>query len=94
MTGFYPRLERADATLDKLEEQIFLNPVAAQLLSLADLRKELSSLHRLLVPLRDSMKTLVTSIGGIPGVSTEVAPWFQICSERLVDLVDLIDDYR
>ena len=94
VTGFYPRLERADATLDKLEEQIFLNPVAEQLLSLADLRKELSSLHRLLVPLRDSMKTLVTSIGGIPGVSTEVAPWFQICSERLVDLVDLIDDYR
>ncbi len=94
VTGFYPRLERADATLDKLEEQIFLNPVAEQLLSLADLRKELSSLHRLLVPLRDTMKTLVTSIGGIPGISAEVAPWFQICSERLVDLVDLIDDYR
>jgi magnesium transporter len=94
VTGFYPRLERADELLDKLEEQIFLNPGAKQLLSLADLRRELSSMHRLLAPLRDTVKTQVTSIGGIPGIGAEVAPSFQTYSERLVDLVDLIDDYR
>jgi magnesium transporter len=63
-------------------------------LSLADLRRELSSLHRLLVPLRDKVKTLVTSVGGIPGISAALTPWLQTYSERLEDLVDLIDDYR
>lgn len=94
VTGFYPRLERADELLDRLEDQIFLDPAADQLLSLADLRRELSSLHRLLVPLRDRVKTLVRTIGGVPGISAEVSPWFQSYSERLADLVDLIDDYR
>lgn len=94
VTGFYPRLERADELLDKLEDQVFLNPAVEQLVSLADLRRELSSLHRLLVPLRDRVKTVVTSIGGVPGISAEVWPSFQTYGERLADLVDLIDDYR
>jgi len=94
LTGFYPRLERADELLDRLEDQIFLNPVAEQLLSLADLRRELSSLHRLLVPLRDRVKNVVTSIGGFPGISANVWPSFQTYSERLTDLVELIDEYR
>ena len=94
VTGFYPRLERADELLDKLEDQIFLSPAAEHLLSLAALRRELSSLHRLLVPLRDRVKTVVTSIGGIPGISAEVWPSFQGYSERLADLVHLIDAYR
>ena len=94
VTGFYPRLERADELLDSLEEQIFLNPAAEQLLSLADLRREMSSLHRMLVPLRDRVKTVLTSIGGIAGISAEVWPSFLSYSERLADLVNLIDDYR
>jgi len=94
LTGFYPRLERADELLDRLEDQIFLDPVAEQLLSLADLRRELSSLHRLLVPLRDRVKNVVTSLGKFPGISEEVWPAFQTYSERLADLVELIDDYR
>jgi magnesium transporter len=94
VTGFYPRLERADELLDKLEDQIFLKPAAEQLVSLANLRRELSSLHRLLVPLRDRVKTVVTSIGGVPGISADVWPSFQTYGERLGDLVDLIDDYR
>ncbi|MCM8612017.1 CorA family divalent cation transporter [Accumulibacter sp.] len=94
LTGFYPRLERADELLDRLEDQIFLDPVSEQLLSLADLRRELSSLHRLLVPLRDRVENVVTSIGGFPGISANVWPAFQTYSERLADLVELIDDYR
>ena len=94
VTGFYPRLERADERLDQLEEQIFLKPVSAQLLSLADLRRELSSLHRLLVPLRDRVKAMLTSVGGVPGISAEVWPTFESYGERLADLVNLIDDYR
>lgn len=94
VTGFYPRLERADELLDQLEDQVFLAPAAGQLLSLADLRRELSSLHRLLVPLRDRVNTLLASTGGVPGISAEVAPWFQTYSERLADLIDLIEDYR
>lgn len=94
VTGFYPRLERVDELLDELEDQIFLQPAAEQLMSLAELRRELSSLHRLLVPLPDKVKTVVTAIGGVPGISTEVAPSFLTFSERLSDLVDLIDDYR
>lgn len=94
VTGFYPRLERADDLLDQLEEQIFLAPAAGQLLSLADLRRELSSLHRLLAPLRDRVKILLTTIGGVPGISADVSPRFQTYGERLTDLVDLIDDYR
>lgn len=94
VTGFYPRLERADELLDELEGQIFLAPAAGQMFRLADLRRELSSLHRLLVPLRDRVKTVVTSVGGISGISAAVTPWLQTYSERLEDLVDLIDDYR
>lgn len=94
VTGFYPRLERADELLDELEGQIFLAPAAAQMVSLADLRRELSSLHRLLVPLRDKVKNLVTSVGGISGIGTSMTPWLQTFSERMEDLVDLIDDYR
>lgn len=68
MTGFYPRLERAEELLDRLEEQIF-GLAAEQLVSLADLRRELSSLHRRLLPLRDRVTTVVTAIGGVPGIS-------------------------
>jgi len=94
VTGFYPRLEQADELLDKLEEQIFLKPAAAQMVSLADLRRQLSSLHRLLVPLRDRVSSAAASIGGVPCISAEVWPSFQSFGERLVDLVELIDAYR
>ncbi len=94
VTGFYPRLQRVDELLDRLEDQIFFDPAAGQLMSLADLRRELSSLHRLLVPLPDKVKAVVTLMGGVPGIGAEVAPSFLTFSERLSDLVDLIDDYR
>jgi Mg2+ and Co2+ transporter CorA len=94
VTGFYPRLERAEELLDRLEEQIFLNPAAEQLVSLADLRRELSSLHRRLLPLRDRVTTVVTAIGGVPGISAEVWPSLQSYVERLADLVELINAYR
>lgn len=94
VTGFYPRLEHADDLLDKLEEQIFVKPAAAQIVSLADLRRQLSLLHRLLVPLRDRVTSAATSIGGVPCISAEVWPSFQSFSERLADLVELIDGYR
>jgi magnesium transporter len=96
VTGFYPRLERADDILDKLEDGIILNPKPEQLFALADLRRELSSLHRRLVPLCDALKALITTTGGI-GISKlgkEAAPWLHTYSERLIDLVERIDSYR
>jgi len=96
VTGFYPRLERADEILDQLEDAIFLDPNPEQLFALADLRRGLSSLHRRLVPLCDALKALITTTGGIdiPGIGREVGPWLHTYSERLIDLADRIDSYR
>lgn len=96
VTGLYPRLECADEILDKLEDDIFLNPKPEQLFALADLRREISSLHRRLVPLYNTLKALIATAGGIgiASVGIKATPWLHTYSERLIDLVERIDSYR
>jgi magnesium transporter len=90
--AYYPVLEVYAERLDQLEDLV-LEPRNAHVMDqLHEVKADLLILRRAIWPLRDAMALLAR--GETPQFSSETRPYLRDCYDHVVQVVELIENYR
>lgn len=89
---YFPVIDRIDATLDRVEEQLFRHPRTQTLDHLFTLKRSLLQMRRVAAPLRDIFNTLTRR--DLALVRPETLAYFRDVYDHLLRITDLIDTHR
>jgi magnesium transporter len=92
--AFFPVLERIDEEVDSLEDAVLAAPTDAQLQRIADLKRDLVGLRKVIGPERDLFLRASEDIEKIPGLEPGTRDYFRDLEDHLIRLSDTIDAYR
>lgn len=91
--AYFPVVEDADARLEGIEEGVLAGRADAQIVpELHAVRRCLLTLRRAIWPLREATSTLVR--GEAKHFSPEVWPYLRDVNDHVVQLLDLLENYR
>jgi magnesium transporter len=85
-------LESLGQEIDKIEDELVDNPLVRPVGSLHDHKRTLTSIRRLIWPLRDVTNALLHEETGFVQASTRV--YLRDCYDHSVQLMDLVESYR
>jgi magnesium transporter len=92
--GFFPALAEFDDEIDELEDAILARPTDAQLGRLFEMKRSLVSVRKVVTPARDTLASIVTGVGQLPGMTPEAERYFRDLYDHLIRISDLVDSYR
>jgi magnesium transporter len=92
--AFFPVLAGLDEEIDKLEDDVLVRPTDEQLQHLADLKRYLVGLRRVIGPERDLFLRAGDDLEKIPGLEPATRDYFRDLEDHLIRLSDTIDGYR
>ena len=90
--GFFPVLESYGEKIERLEDEVVLNPTPNTLEKIYQLRRELLALRRAIWPQRDAINALIRD--GSSLVSNEVRVYLRDCYDHAVQVMDIVETYR
>jgi magnesium transporter len=92
--AFFPVLERIDDEIDALEDAVLERPTDEQLQRIAQLKRDLVGLRRIVGPERDLFTRAGDDLEKIPGLEPASRDYFRDLEDHLIRLSDTIDGYR
>ncbi|MEC4812361.1 MAG: magnesium/cobalt transporter CorA [Scytonema sp. PMC 1069.18] len=90
--GYFPVLERYGERIEKLEEEVIVNPNRRTLQKIYKVRRELLQLRRYIWPQRDVINTLIRDENQL--MSDYVRIYLRDCYDHTVQVMDMIETYR
>jgi magnesium transporter len=90
--GYFPVLERYAETLEALEDAVVSQPAGRFFEQIHEMRHSLLSLRRAAWPLRETMNTLYRE--PIPLIDDEERIYLRDCYDHMVQIIDLLENYR
>jgi magnesium transporter len=90
--GYFPVLEQFGETLESLEDAIVAQPAGRFFEQIHDMRHSLLSLRRAAWPLRETMNILYRE--PIPLIDEEERIYLRDCYDHMVQIIDLLENYR
>lgn len=90
--GYFPVLERYGELLETLEDAIIAQPAGHFFEQIHEMRHGLLSLRRAAWPLRETTNTLYRE--PIPFVDEEERIYLRDCHDHVVQIIDLLENYR
>ncbi len=90
--GYFPVLEAAGDRLDALEEEILLGGRPGAVGRIHVVRRDLLAIRRAIWPLREAISALVRDPD--PLVADETRIHLRDCYDHVVQLIDLVENYR
>jgi magnesium transporter len=92
--AFFPLLERMDDEIDGLQDEVLVAPTDEQLHRIADFKRNLVGLRKVIGPERDLFARAGDDIEKIPGLEPATRDYFRDLYDHLIRLSDMIDAYR
>ena len=92
--SFFPMLDKFDGEIDELEDAILVQPTAAQLGTLFDMKRSLITIRKVITPQRDMFASVTSGVVELPGVSTDGLRYMRDIYDHLIRMSDLVDGYR
>jgi magnesium transporter len=90
--GYFPVLERYGESLESLEETIVAQPAGRFFEQIHDMRHSLLSLRRAAWPMRETVNTLYREPN--PLIDEEDRVYLRDCYDHMVQIIDLLENYR
>jgi magnesium transporter len=90
--GYFPLLERYGELVESLEDAIVARPVGRLIEQIHELRHGLLLLRRAAWPLREAMTMLYRE--PIPLISDDERIYLRDCYDHMVQIIDLLENYR
>lgn len=90
--GYFPVLESFGEKVEMLEDAIVGQPAGLFFEQIHNLRRGLLSLRRAAWPLRETMNTLYRE--PIPQIDEEERVYLRDCYDHMVQIIDLLENYR
>ncbi len=90
--SFFPVLEAMGETLEDLEEEVVANPTNATIKKIHRMRRALMKLRRYIWPQRSVINSLIRDSDAL--ISQEVRVYLQDVYDHIVQVVDIIENYR
>lgn len=90
--SFFPVLEVIGETLEELEEEVVENPTSATIEKIHRMRRGLMKLRRYIWPQRSVINSLIRDSDEL--LSQEVRVYLQDVYDHIVQVVDIIENYR
>jgi magnesium transporter len=90
--GYFPVLEKYGEVLETLEDAIVAQPTGRFFEQIHEMRHTLLSLRRAAWPLREAMTTLYRE--PIPLIDEEERIYLRDCYDHMVQIIDLLENYR
>lgn len=92
--SFFPILSQLGEEAEGLEDEIFDNPKRQHLRTLADMKRQLVTLRKVIAPERDMLARLVASIDDLDSINNDTEHYFRDVYDHLIRLNDEIESYR
>jgi len=89
---YFPIIDHLDATLDRLEDHLFLRPSPKTLDQLFHVKRNLLQLRRAATPLRDMFNVLTRRDTGL--IRPQTLVYYRDVYDHLLRITDLIDTHR
>lgn len=89
---YYPALESVGIEIDKIEDEIAIDPLRRPVGHLHEYKRQLARVRRLIWPLRDVTSSLLHEETGLVSSNTKV--YLRDCYDHSVQLMDLVESYR
>lgn len=89
---YFPVLERFGESIEEIEDAIVADPSNALISRIHDLRQGLLTLRRAAWPMREAMNTLFRD--PIPLIDEEERIYLRDCYDHIVQIIDLLENYR
>lgn len=89
---YFPIIDRLDASLDRLEDHLFLRPSPRALDQLFHIKRSLLYLRRVSTPLRDIFNVLTRHDSGL--VRPQTLVYYRDVYDHLLRITDLVDTHR
>ncbi|MFQ4139271.1 magnesium/cobalt transporter CorA [Nodosilinea sp. PGN35] len=90
--SFFPVLEVIGETLEELEEEVVANPTSRTIEKIHRMRRALMKLRRYIWPQRSVINSLIRDSDEL--ISQEVRVYLQDVYDHIVQVVDIIENYR
>ncbi len=90
--SYFPVIDRLDASLERLEDQLFREPTARTLDHIFALKRTLLQMRRVAAPLRDLLNGLTRR--DLPLVRPQTVVYFRDVFDHLLRITDMIDTHR
>ena len=92
--AFFPVLGRLDDEIDSLEDEVLVQPTDEQLQRIAQFKRDLAGLRRIIGPERDLFLRATEDLERIPGFEPATRDYFRDLEDHLIRLTDTVDSYR
>jgi magnesium transporter len=92
--SFFPVLNHMDDQVDRIEDEIVLQPTDEQLQQIFRLKRDLVTLRRVVTPQRDLFARAIDEIVTLPGLEPAHRDYFRDVYDHLIRISDQIDTYR
>ena len=89
---YFPILDRIDDEMETIEEEIFEEAREEQLARALELRHELATLRRVMMPHRQVFQRL--AFDRLPGLEENLGPYFRDAHDNVLRLAEAIDQQR
>jgi magnesium transporter len=89
---YYPVLESVGKNVDQIEDDLVENPLARPLSGMHEHKRTLTSIRRLVWPMRDVINSLLHDETGF--VRSDTKLFLRDCYDHTVQLMDLVESYR
>ncbi|MEB3292832.1 MAG: magnesium/cobalt transporter CorA, partial [Synechococcales bacterium] len=90
--GFFPVLEFYGEELERLEDEVVVNPTNQTLEQIHRIKRELLTLRRAIWPQRDAINTLIRDESDL--ICPEVRIYLRDCYDHAVQVLDMVETYR
>ncbi len=88
----FPLLEAYGTRLDELEEEVLSGAAGDTVIRLQRMRRELSTVRRMVWPLRDTVVSLTRGDAGV--FTDDTRTYLRDCHDHVVMILDVLENYR
>jgi magnesium transporter len=92
--SFFPIANQMDEEIDRVENEVVVQPTDAQLQRIFSLKREIVALRRVIAPQRDMFASAIDQLTELPGLEPAAHDYFRDVYDHLIRLSELIDSYR
>src|SRR5262249_33281344 len=92
--SFLPQLSELDDEIDKLEDDILVDPQPVLLQQAIAMKRQLVQLRKIVNPQRDMFAGLLSGRYELPGMDEEHERYFRDIYDHLIRVSEQLDDYR
>jgi len=90
--NYFPVMEKVDAQIEKIEEQVAKSPTPEMLNAILKLKRTLANIKKVGYPQRDKIAQLTKN--DIKLISKETVPYFRDIYDHSIRVADMLDNYR